>query len=227
MRRARLADWSAMTTGLGPGGTIARWLRRAVAGILIFGVLLVFGTAFRVWQVARVNDYSPAGAILVLGAAQYNGTPSPVFQARLDRAAELFDSGVAPMVVTVGGKQQGDETTEAEAGRQYLMDHGIPEGDVLAIAVGSDTLGSIDAVASVLRRQRIDSVVITSDPWHSLRARTMARDAGLEATVAPTRTGPAVYTRSAQFKGIVRETGALLWYQLTHYQADFPDVIKE
>lgn len=216
-----------MKTGLGFGGTLARWLRRGVAGALIIGVLLVGGTAFRVWQVARIDDHSQAGAILVLGAAQYNGTPSPVFQARLDQAAELFEEGVAPMVVTVGGKVRGDSTTEAEAGRQYLVEQGIPESNVLAIAVGSDTLGSIDAVSAMLQRQRIDSIVITSDPWHSLRARTMARDAGLEATVSPTRTGPAVYTREAQAKGIVRETGALLWYQLTHYEAEFPDVIKE
>ncbi|GAA4818337.1 YdcF family protein [Tomitella cavernea] len=216
-----------MNTGLGVGGTLARWLRRGVAGVLIVGVLLVAGTAFRVWQVARIDDRTPTGAILVLGAAQYNGTPSPVFQARLDMAAELFDEGVAPTIVTVGGKIQGDSTTEAEAGRQYLIEQGVPADSVLAVAVGSDTLGSIDAVSAMLQSRRVDSIVITSDPWHSLRARTMARDSGLEATVAPTRSGPAVTTRSAQIKGIVRETGALLWYQLTHYQADFPDVIKE
>lgn len=214
-----------MKTGLGPGATAARWFRRAVAGLAIMGVLLGLGTALRVWQVARIDDFSPVGAVLVLGAAQYNGTPSPVFRARLNRGAQLYDEGVAPMVVTVGGKQRGDATTEAEAGRRYLIDHGVPKGRVLAVAVGSDTLGSIDAVSSVLHARRIDSVVIASDPWHSLRARTMARDAGLEATVAPTRTGPAVETRSAQFRGIVRETGALLWYQLTHFEGDFPNVL--
>ncbi|MDN5760263.1 MAG: YdcF family protein [Tomitella sp.] len=216
-----------MKTGLGFGGTLARWTRRAIAGALIMGVLLVCGTAFRVWQVARVDDVSPVGAVLVLGAAQYNGTPSEVFQARLDRGAELFEAGVAPLVVTVGGRQQGDETTEAEAGRQYLIDEGIPSSSVMAVAVGSDTLGSIDAVASMLHSRNVDSVVIASDPWHSLRARTMARDTGLEATTAPTRTGPAVYTRSAQLHGIVRETGALLWYQLTHFQSEFPNVIDQ
>src|SRR5699024_8084980 len=155
----RLADWSAMKTGLGFGGTLARWLRRGVAGALIIGVLLVGGTAFRVWQVARIDDHSQAGAILVLGAAQYTGPPLPVFRARRDQAAELFEEGVAPMVVTVGGKVRGDSTTEAEAGRQYLVEQGIPESNVLAIAVGSDTLGSIDAVSAMLQRQRIDSIV--------------------------------------------------------------------
>lgn len=216
-----------MSTGLGFGGTIARWLRRGIAGALIVSTVLVAGAAFRVWQVARIDNFSPAGAVLVLGAAQYNGVPSSVFAARLDRGAELFKDGVAPLVVTVGGKQPGDVYTEAEAGKEYLISRGVPADRVIPVGEGSDTLESIDKVATELHSRGVDSVVIASDPWHSLRARTMARDAGLEAWTAPTRTGPAVYTRESQLHGIVRETGALLWYQLTHFSADFPEVVDQ
>ncbi|WP_024793238.1 YdcF family protein [Tomitella biformata] len=216
-----------MSTGLGFGGTIARWLRRGIAGALIVSAVLVCGAAFRVWQVARIDNFTPAGAVLVLGAAQYNGVPSSVFAARLDRGAELFKDGVAPLVVTVGGKQPGDVYTEAEAGKNYLVSHGVPADRVIPVSEGSDTLESIDRVADELHARGVNSVVISSDPWHSLRARTMARDAGLEAWTAPTRTGPAVYTRDSQLHGIVRETGALLWYQLTHFSADFPDVVDQ
>lgn len=184
-------------------------------------LVLVCGTAVRVWQVARIDDTSAADAIVVLGAAQYSGTPSWVFEARLEQAYKLFEQGVAPEVITVGGKQEGDEYTEAASGKMFLVDRGVPADAVTAVETGSDTLHSIEAVRDEMYAQGIDETVLVSDPWHSLRARTMARDAGLDAWTSPTRQGPAVFTRESQFHGIARETGALLWYQLTHFSADF------
>ncbi|MEV5648630.1 YdcF family protein [Nocardia sp. NPDC052254] len=203
------------------GSALARWVLRTIAGIILIGVVLVAGTAFRVWQVARIDDYSHADAIVVLGAAQYNGTPSSVFEARLGQAFHLYSKGVAPLVITVGGKQVGDNYTEAAAGKNYLEERGVPADHVVAVETGSDTLQSIEAVTAAMRGRDIGSAVLVSDPWHSLRIRTMARDEGLDAWTAPTRTGPAVYTRESQFHGIARETGALLWYQITHFSADF------
>ncbi len=184
-------------------------------------LLVVGGTAVRAWQVARIDDHTPADAIVVLGAAQYSGTPSSVFEARLGQAATLFEEGVAPEIVTVGGKQEGDLYTEAASGRNFLIDQGVPAEKIIAVEEGSDTLESIEAVSDILRTAGKSSVVLVSDPWHSLRTRTMAHDAGLDAWTSPTRTGPAVYTRESQAHGIARETGALLWYQLTHFTADF------
>lgn len=205
----------------GFGAALWRWVVRFFLGALLMALVLVGGTAFRVWQVARIDDYTPADAIVVLGAAQYSGTPSSVFEARLDRADRLYKAGVAPVVITVGGKQEGDLYTEAASGKNYLMDQGVPEEAILAVETGSDTLRSIEAVAAAMRERGWSSAALVSDPWHSLRTRTMARDAGLAAWTAPTRTGPAVYTRESQAHGIARETGALLWYQLTHFSADF------
>jgi len=192
-----------------------------VAGSVLMALVLVLGTAARVWQVARIDDDTHADAIVVLGAAQYDGTPSSVFEARLGQAYRLFDKGIAPVVITVGGKRPGDEYTEAAAGKNYLTDQGVPADRVLAVETGSDTLESIDAVATAMRARDMSSVVLVSDPWHSMRTRTMARDAGLRAWTAPTRTGPAVYTRESQVHGIARETAAFLWYKLTHFPADF------
>ncbi len=98
----------------------------------------------------------------------------------------------------------------------------MPESAITAVEEGSDTLLSVEAVGREMSAQGLHSAVLVSDPWHSLRTRTMARDAGLDAWTAPTRTGPAVYTRESQLHGIARETGALIWYQLTHDSADFP-----
>ncbi len=212
---------SAMPALRTSGSSILRWARRLLVGTVLMAVVVVGGTAIRVWQVARIDDYSRADAIVVLGAAQYDGTPSSVFEARLQQAQKLFGRGVAPLVITVGGKRTGDNYTEAASGKQYLENQGVPADRILAVETGSDTLQSIEAVASAMHQRELSSAVLVSDPWHSLRTRTMTRDENLRAWTAPTRTGPAVYTRESQLHGIARETVALLWYHLTHFSADF------
>lgn len=199
------------------------WAPRVVIGALVIALLLVGGTAVRVWQLGRVDQRDPVDVILVLGAAQYDGRPSPVLEARLEHAKVLYDEGVAPRIVTVGGAAAGDQFTEAQAGEKWLSEHGVPEQALLAVDEGRDTLESFDAVAGVSEQRGWRSAVIVSDPWHSLRSRTMARDVGLDATTSPTKTGPVSRTRETQFRYIVRETGALLYYHLTHGSSDFSD----
>lgn len=190
-----------------------------VLGVLLVGALVVGGTGFRVWQVARADDRASADVVLVLGAAQYAGTPSPIFEARLRHAKDLYEDGVAPYIVTTGGNKPGDTYTEASAGVRWLTEHGVPEHHVIAVGQGTDTLGSIEAVAERIRERGWRTAVIVSDPWHSLRARTMAADAGIEAWTSPTHSGPIVQTRQTQFRYILRETAALLYYRATKASA--------
>lgn len=204
---------------------MARGLGWLLAIAILLCVLVPGFISFRVWQVARIDDRTSADAIVVLGAAQYNGVPTPVFQARLEHAADLFDEGVAPQVITVGGNQPGDIYTEAGSGRAYLTELGVPPTAILAVETGSNTVGSLDAVAQTVKDQGGSSVVLVSDPTHSYRSRMMARDVGLEAWTSPTRHGPAVWTRENQITSIIRETGAVLWYQyhrLAGSDVDFP-----
>jgi uncharacterized SAM-binding protein YcdF (DUF218 family) len=215
----------------GPGSAAPRrrpraaltWAPRVVVGALVIGLLLVGGTAFRVWELGRVDERTPTDMILVLGAAQYDGRPSPVLQARLEHALTLYQQGVAPRIVTVGGSAEGDQFSEAESGDRWLTEHGVPNRDVLPVDEGRDTLGSFEAVGTVAAQRGWGSAVIVSDPWHSLRSRTMARDVGLEATTSPTKSGPVVQTRRTQFFYIVRETAGLLYYHLAHASSDFSD----
>lgn len=195
-------------------------LIRLVLGAVLVGALVVGGTLFRVWQVARIDDRDSADVVVVLGAAQYDGTPSAVLGSRLDHAARLWRDGVAPVIVTVGGRRAGDTYTEAEAGRNYLTSYGIPQAAVVPIGQGSDTLESLRAVAGRAATAGWRTAVIVSDPWHSLRARTMAGDLGLAAWTSPTRSGPIVATRTIQAQYIARESAALLHYRFTHAQAD-------
>jgi uncharacterized SAM-binding protein YcdF (DUF218 family) len=152
---------------------------------------------------------------VVLGSAQYNGVPSSIFEARLEHALQLYEAGVAPVVVTVGGKAVGDEFTEAESGSDYLASSGMPSDALLAVPEGVDTLESMRAVATAFTERGWSSAVLVTDPWHAMRAERMAEDAGMEATSSPTRQGPAVQTRTTQFRYIVRETAAYLLYRAT------------
>jgi uncharacterized SAM-binding protein YcdF (DUF218 family) len=199
---------------------VATWIRRTAVGAVLIVLLVLGGTAFRVWQVARVDDRSLADVIVVLGAAQYNGRPSQILEARLEHARKLYEQGVAPTVVTAGGSRAGDAYTEAEAGARWLREHGLPSQATMAVGVGRDTLGTLRAVAEQARARDWGTAVIVSDPWHSLRARTMANDIGLTAWSSPTHTGPIVQTREIQARYIIRETGALLYYRLSKQPAD-------
>ncbi len=192
-----------------------RLVGRLVGAVVTALVLLVGSTGLAIWWTARQDARPGSDAIVVLGSAQYNGVPSSIFEARLEHALQLFEAGVAPVVVTVGGKAAGDAFTEAEAGRDYLASAGVPADGLLAVPEGVDTLESMRAVAAAFAGRGWSSAVLVTDPWHAMRAERMAEDAGIDATSSPTRQGPAVQTRTTQFRYIVRETAAYLLYRVT------------
>ena len=190
-------------------------MARVVGAAVLAVVLLITSTALAIWWTARQDSAPASDAIVVLGSAQYNGVPSSIFEARLEHAIALFEDGVAPVIVTVGGKADGDQFTEAEAGRDYLAGSGIPAEALVTVPEGGDTLESIRAVSATFTEQGWSHAVLVSDPWHAMRAERMAEDAGLEADSSPTRQGPAVQTRTTQFRYILRETAAYLLYRVT------------
>ena len=187
-----------------------RLLWRLVSLLLLVVLLVVGGTAVSVWWTARQDDRPQSDAIVVLGAAQFDGRPSSVFKARLQHARALYEDGVAPRVITVGGGRQGDRTTEAEAGAAFLRARDV---EVVAVPEGRNTLQSVQAVEELMQEQGWETAVVVTDPWHSLRARRMARDAGIDAETSPTRSGPSVRTRDTQVRYILRETLAYLYYR--------------
>jgi uncharacterized SAM-binding protein YcdF (DUF218 family) len=196
------------------------WVRRTVFGTLLITMVVLGGTAFRVWQEARSDVRNHADVIVVLGAAQYNGTPSKIFEARLAKAQDLYKNGVAKTIVTSGGKKTNDNYTEAAAGALWLQRAGVPAADTIAVGVGNDTLRSLRAVSGEVSKRGWHTAVLVSDPWHSLRSTKMAEDNGLNAWPSPVHRGPIVQTRETQIRYIFRETGALLFYQLTKTPAD-------
>jgi uncharacterized SAM-binding protein YcdF (DUF218 family) len=193
-----------------------RWLRRGVIAVVLLIVLSVLWVAFHIWWVAREDDHPRSDAIVVLGASQYNGVPSPVFAARLEHALALYRLGVAPRIVTVGGKEPGDTYTEAASGAAYLHQHGVPSTALIADQTGRDTLQSVRAVDATFRDHGWRTAVLVTDPWHCLRARAMARYVGISAVTSPERTGPAVASRSVEVRYIARETEAYIYFKLFH-----------
>ncbi|WP_433326074.1 YdcF family protein [Spirillospora sp. CA-294931] len=186
-----------------------------IVGLLASVVVTPLTVAWRVWYQARQNETPRSDAIIVLGAAQYNGKPSPTLEWRLRHALNLYKKGFAPAIVTVGGKQKGDNFTEADSGRRWLIQRGgVPESKVVAVPVGNDTLESMKAVGTRFKALKWNSGIIVTDPWHGLRSKKMAEDNGIKAAASPTRSGPSVQTRDTQFKYIVRETGGYLSYVL-------------
>lgn len=199
---------------------VFRLVAKLLAALLVLSLVALVVVGVRVWWVAREDDRRASDVIVVLGAAQFNGRPSPVLLARLDHARQLYAADVAPRIITVGGNQKGDHYTEASAGKTWLVAHGVPGKKVVALPTGKDTLTSVRAVAERMRQQGWSTAVIVTDPWHSLRTRSMASDQGIDAVTSPTREGPAVRTRQIEFRYVIRETFGYVYYKVFHRSAD-------
>lgn len=198
-----------------------RFLRHhpiAGLGLAVFlaGTAVVGITALAVWSAAHRDEASvveTVDVIVVLGAAQYQGVPSPVFEGRLEHAELLYGQGRAGRVLVLGGGRPGDLATEAEAGRDWLVAHGVPASAVVPVPVGSTSLESLRAAASWMRERGLDSAFLVSDPWHNLRIRRMARDLGIEAYVSATWRSAARSERT-RLEGYLREVFAYLVYRM-------------
>jgi len=190
--------------------------------VLAVALLLPLAAAVRVVTAARDDDRTPADIVVVLGAAQFNGRPSPVLEARLAHADDLYREGVAPRVVTVGANQPGDRTTEAAVGADWLIRAGVPRTDVTAVPVGHDTLSSLTAVAHLMADQGWTSATLVTDPAHEARSLAMARALGITAHGSPTQVGSG---SNLTVEYVVRETEGLLYFWLVERRTITPVVV--
>lgn len=196
-----------------------RLIRRhpLLAGVglaLLLALLVIAISGVVVWRAAHRDDarlIDHADAIVVLGAAQYDGRPSPVFAGRLEHAILLWQQGRSELVVTVGSNQPGDRTTEAEAGRRYLVEHGVPSSAVIALPEGTTSYESLEAAAEYLHERGLASAFLVSDPWHNARIKAMAGDLGIDGHTSATWTSGA-RSEETRGQGYLRETFAYLYY---------------
>lgn len=199
-------------TGASPARRKRRF--RWIMPLLLFVVLAIplllaslVGTIY--WQ-ARTDEATTADAIVVLGAAQWNGRPSDVLQARLDHVTNLYERGLAPLIVVTGGRAEADEFTEAEASRTYLVERGVPESSILMEDRSRDTWASIDGVRNLLAGTDVHSLLIVSDGFHLFRAELMARHAGFEVYSSPAPDSPIEPWSATEFSYVIRETAGVL-----------------
>lgn len=189
---------------------------RIVAAAAVVLIVYLGITFVQVWRAALRDDTRPAQVIVVLGAAQYDGTPSPALQARLDHAADLYDKGRAPVVWVTGGRRPGDRTTEGKSGYDYLRSRGLPEDALRIENQGRNSWESLAATARFLRRQQTTDVLLVSHPYHSYRITGIARELGLEPSISPTKARPLPRTDAA--RALVRETAAVSLARILGYR---------
>ncbi len=186
-------------------------MRKVISAVLLIAIVVPLFTLGRTWLIAHNSQAHKADVIVVLGAAQFNGRPSSALEARLVEAKRIFSLGFASQIITVGGGAPGDRTTEAASGKAWLISHGVPSSDVTSIPKGRDTLVSTQSYILEMKRKNFRKVIIVTDPYHCLRAMTMAKDLGAQSYCSPVRTG-ANSLLHPNLHYLVRETGAYLAY---------------
>jgi uncharacterized SAM-binding protein YcdF (DUF218 family) len=170
--------------------------------MLVAAVAYVSVTFGQVWWASRRDGAREADAVVVLGAAQYDGRPSPVLEGRLDHALNLYEDGTVDVIVLTGGKQEGDRFTEAYVGAVYLGSKGVPDEDMLLEVQGTNTWESLAAATRILRDRGLTDAVLVTDGYHALRVNAIADELGINASVSPARPGGTA-------RQLVEETGAV------------------
>ena len=188
-----------------------KFARKIISAVVGLVLLVLAALGGYLYANAKHADITPTDAIVVMGAAQYDGTPTDVFRARLDHAYDLYKLGLAPRIITVGGKQPEDRFTEAEAGRTYLLQKGVPAKAVLAVTSGSNTLQSLEAIDVQMKKNKWSSVTISTDPLHVARVIVICNKLGLRAFPNPTLTGAG--TEISASRGAT-EIAGIIWFFL-------------
>jgi len=185
-----------------------------LAVILSLGLFFVGVLCLWIYEQGSKDEATQADVIIVLGATQWDGQPSPVLKARLDHAISLYNKRLAPSVILTGGVGKGEQLSEAEVSRNYVVKHSIPDSAILMEQRGQTSLQSIRAAKQIMDERGMKSAILVSDPFHMLRILRMARDCGIQAYGSPTRTSPISKNKWAEFKYVVRECVFYLKYLL-------------
>ncbi len=188
-----------------------RWIRRTITIIVILALVGPTYAVAQVWRAANNPIVRQADVIVVLGAAQLDGKPGEALEARLIEAKRIFDLGLAPTIITVGGGAPGDRTTEGASGKYWLRMNGIIASKITAVEVGRDTLQSTKAYTKIMKKRYVSDVIIVTDAYHCKRAMTMANDEGVVSTCSPVKTGPNTLGNSG-YRYLIREAAAYLSY---------------
>jgi uncharacterized SAM-binding protein YcdF (DUF218 family) len=201
-----------------------RWIWRIFSFLLLLVLVIPLYALGKTWWTGQslakeialtASDFQPSDfareVIVVLGAAQFDGKPGPILKERLKTASLAFEKNLAPAIITVGEGAPGDRTTEAATGKRWLAGQGVPKSRIIAVDQGRDTYSSTLAYSATMKSRGLESALIVTDPYHCLRATTMAKDQGIVASCLPTLSGTTDIAHSS-FRYLTREAGAYLAY---------------
>jgi uncharacterized SAM-binding protein YcdF (DUF218 family) len=193
---------------------LQRRRRTLIVGALAAAALLWLAvTCVRIAREASRQEIHPADAIVVFGAAEYSGRPSPVYRARLDHAFDLFQRGLAPVVITTGGAAADPSYSEGGVGHDYLLHRGIPDSNLIAETQGSDTAQSAQRIGVIMRANHMHSCVAVSDAYHVFRIRKLLEHEGLQVYISP-RPDSRPHSRWQRLEAILREAASYLVWRL-------------
>ncbi|MBI2638117.1 YdcF family protein [Candidatus Peregrinibacteria bacterium] len=185
-------------------------LLKIFLGLSAITLLILSWTAFRIIRTGQFDQAANADAIVVLGAAEYAGKPSPVFQARLDHAKNLFEKNLAPLIITTGGIHPGEKISEGEAGKNYLISQDVPAEKIIAEIKSLTTKENLNGVKEIAARRNIKTIIIVSDAFHLYRAKKIAENLNLIGLTSPATNSPISKNTWLELKYIGREIALVL-----------------
>ncbi|HSU30094.1 MAG TPA: YdcF family protein [Bryobacteraceae bacterium] len=190
-------------------------MKRVIAGVFallsILFLAYLFYVAKQIERQSTIEEARPADVIIVLGAAEYNGRPSPVLKLRLDHALELYAAGMAPYILTTGGSGGDPVYTEGEVGRAYLSRHGVPSEAILVEPEGATTAQSLNAAAEIMHAQNMDSCIVVSDGYHIYRVKRLLQAQGLKVYGSPRLSSGSLTAIQRRWLYLRQSVGFVLW----------------
>ncbi len=182
---------------------------------LIVAILLIFAWVIaKVYSQSNIDEAQNVDAIVVLGASQWNGKPSPVFKARLDQALVLYNKNLASNIILTGGIGKGEVISESLVGKNYLMEKGINDQNIFIEEISHTSLQNLKEVVKILKEQNLKSVILVSDGFHMMRLKKMTKDLGIEYYASPAKASPIKQNGLTEFKYAIRESLVYLMYLL-------------
>lgn len=191
---------------------------KRILKILLVLIIIVFigliGLVLKIYTQANNNEAQTADAIVVLGASQWNEEPSPVFKARLNHAFYLYNEKISQNIILTGGVGEGETISEAQVGKNYLINKGVNEKNIFTENIGRTSWQSLNEAVKILDSLNLNSVILTSDGFHMMRLKKMAKDLGIEVYSSPAFDSPIAKNKFIEFKYSLREAGVFLLYLL-------------
>ena len=189
-------------------------MKKFFTGLMILIFIAIISLIAKIYSQANIDEARIADAIVVLGASQWNGKPSPVFKARLDHALDLYNKNLSQNIILTGGVGENEILSEAQVGKNYLVNKGINEKNIFTENIGLTSWQSLNEVVKILDSLDLNSIILTSDGFHIMRLKKMAKDLKIEAYSSPAPNSPIAKNKFIELKYILRETGVFFLYLL-------------